>query len=862
MKWSLVSAGFEAVTAASARPFPSLPPNLTQHTTKGRFFGDYCYNYYSPTLCAPPGYDDILHHHIAMPPSNPTKSLPLFLLLVFLLLLCVSTPPSVVASSPPFSTLAVSHSSNVTLVCALVPSAVAYKYDICCTNASNRSQSRLYESPETPYAAVAAGNGFLCGLTVPADGSNATMRWWAFHENEIYEKRVYWGTPLTALASGDNHVCGLIGGAHRPRCWRWEEMRVPAGMNFSEIAVGRNFVCGRLGCGAIRCFGNDTVVVRKVPVGNFSMVAAGSRHACGVFDDGRLTCWGTGAPEVPSDPLDIVSMALGESKTCVLRSNGTVRCWGEGSRPPDFLAGEQFIGIQARGDTLCGILMFNFSVVCWGNEEFRRNHTMYGRVLPGTCTPTSICTCGFLAGSGNMCPSEEGICQSCKFQLSSNSSTSPQQASRGSKKRILLVAVLGSVGFGLALLALLSFLVSLALKKQSNGWLYDTVQLGRWRRTAAAALSSQMETFLDGQVGGGTVEEFSLQFLAKITNNFSEAHKIGSGSFGAVYRATLPGGRDVAIKRADVPAAAAPSTSRRHEQLRLRDEHQRERAFYSELALLSRVNHKNLLRLLGFCRERGERVLVYEYMTNGTLHDNLHRRPMTPPSPLSSWTARLRLALDAARGIEYLHAYAVPAIIHRDIKSSNILLDAEWTAKVADFGLSLTSPDDEGSVAAGTLGYMDPEYYRLRRLTEKSDVYSFGVVLLELVTGCKAIHRSQQVAGSEEGDEAEEAEGSATPRNVVEMAVPYIEADDIARVMDRRVAQASAEEVEAVAYVGYVAAECVRAEGQERPTMGEVVGALERAVAACGGAYGPDRVDSRSEPTGGRRALSRAPSFL
>ncbi|KAJ8510972.1 hypothetical protein OPV22_001406 [Ensete ventricosum] len=839
MKWSLVSAGFKA----SARPFPSLPPNLTQHTTKGHCFGDYCYNYYSPTLCAPPGYDDILHHHIPMPPSNPTKSLTLFLLL---LLLCVSTPPSVVASSPPFSTLAVSQFSNVTLVCALVPSTVAYRYNLSCTSASNRSQSRQYESGETPYAAVAAGNGFLCGLTVPADGSNATMRWWAFHENEIYQKRVYWGPPLTALASGDNHVCGLIGGAHRPRCWRWEEMRVLAGKNFSEIAVGRDFVCGRLGCGAIRCFGNDSVVVRRVPPGNFSMVAAGTRHACGVLDDGRLTCWGTGAPEVPSDPLDIVSMALGESKTCVLRSNGTVLCWGEGSRPPGFLAGEQFIGIQARGDTLCGILMFNFSVVCWGNEEFRSNHTIYGRVLPGTCTPTSSCACGFLAGSGNMCPSEEGICQSCKFQLISNSSTSPQQASRGSKKRILLVAVLGSVGVGLALLALLSFLVSLALKKQSNGWLYDTMQLGRWRRTAAAALSSQMETSLDGRV-----EEFSLQFLAKITNNFSEEHKIGSGSFGAVYRATLPSGRDVAIKRADVPAAAAPSSSRRHEQLRLRDEQQRERAFYSELALLSRVNHKNLLRLLGFCRERGERVLVYEYMVNGTLHDNLHRRPIAPPSPLSSWAARLRLALDAARGIEYLHAYAVPAIIHRDIKSSNILLDAGWTAKVADFGLSLTCPEDEGSVAAGTLGYMDPEYYRLRRLTEKSDVYSFGVVLLELVTGCKAIHRSQQLEGSEEG---EDAEGSATPRNVVEMAVPYIEADDIARVMDRRVAPASAEEVEAVAYVGYVAAECVRAEGHERPTMGEVVGALERAVAACG--------DSRSEPTGARRVLSRAPSFL
>ncbi|KAG6470419.1 hypothetical protein ZIOFF_071492 [Zingiber officinale] len=173
-------------------------------------------------------------------------------------------------------------------------------------------------------------------------------------------------------------------------------------------------------------------------------------------------------------------------------------------------------------------------------------------------------------------------------------------------------------------------------------------------------------------------------------------------------------------------------------------------------------------------------------------------------------------------------------------------------AKVADFGLSLTNPEDEGSVAAGTVGYMDPEYYRLRRLTEKSDVYSFGIVLLELVTGYKAIHRSMEVEG-EDG----EAEGSTTPRNVVEMAVPYIETDEVARIMDRRVAPASSEEIEAVAYVGYVAAECVQAEGQDRPTMGEVVGALERVYAACSGATA-----ARTESTAGRRVLSRAPSFM
>ncbi|WOL17903.1 hypothetical protein Cni_G26696 [Canna indica] len=787
------------------------------------------------------------------PPSNPTKLLLPLLPLLALLLSAFLTllPPSALASSP-FSTLAISQQSNATLVCALVPSDTAYRFELNCTNVVSREQY-YYESGDVPYAAVAAGNGFLCGLTLPtpAERANATMRWWGFpdHGNEIYKKRVYWGPPPAAISAGDTHVCGLIGGT--PHCWRWEEMRIPAGLSFAEIAVGRDFVCGRFDCGKIKCYGSDRSVVGKEPIeGNFSLIAAGTRHACAASQGAPLKCWGKGAPKVDPVPLEIASMALGENKTCVLQSNGTVLCWGKGSRPPDWLTGAQLIGIQARGDAICGIMLLNFSVVCWGNELFRQNHTVYSSVLPGTCSPISSCgICGVLPGSGRMCPSEEGICQSCKLQLSpnsSNSSPSSQQSGSGRKRKILFW-VLGSVGLGLGIFALLSFLVYRALRNRINGGAYPLVWLSRWGRPLTA-LSSYSESSLESRLGGGSVDEFSLQFLLKVTDNFSEAHKIGSGSFGAVYRATLPNGREVAIKRADVPAISAPSSSRRHEQLRRLDQEQRERAFYSELAVLSRINHKNLVRLLGFCRERGERLLVYEYMANGTLHDNLHHRPMVPSSPMGSWTTRLRLALDAARGIEYLHAYAVPAIIHRDIKPSNILLDEEWTAKVADFGLSLTSPEDEGSVAAGTVGYMDPEYYRLRRLTEKSDVYSFGVVLLELVTGCKAIHRSQDVEG-EEGD----AEGSTTPRNVVEMAVPYIEADDVARVMDRRVATASPEEVEAVAYVGYVAAECVRPEGQDRPTMGEVVGALERAHAACA---------NRTEPTSVRRVLSRAPSFL
>nr|XP_010911856.1 serine/threonine-protein kinase-like protein CCR4 [Elaeis guineensis] len=730
---------------------------------------------------------------------SPSKnSSPLFLLLLVFL---SSSIPSTFSS--PLSTLSISHFSNLTLVCALVQSSPSDRYDLNCTALPYRVQ-RFYPSGDQPYAAVAAGDDFLCGLTLPPDNSNATMRWWAFSADDADPgKRIYRGPSVVALAAGDSRVCGLIGDARKPACWRWPEVSFPSGVSFADIAVGRDFVCGLLNCGSIKCFGYDFDVVGSEPPGNFSSVAAGSRHACGITTDGNLTCWGAGAgaPKVNEFTTGIISMALGANRTCLLRANGTVLCWGEKPQLPTDIAAEQFIAIEAKGDAVCGILAKNFSVVCWGSEIFWQNHLVYRRAKPGTCVPSSSCRCNILPDSGSFCSDGQVICQPCSLQLNSSPPpfpppTNSTQSHSTSKERKLVFIVLGSVGLGLGLLAVIGFIVFRHCNKRSKCRVHDTLELG-------VRPSPRVEPILDGQLGP-FVEEFSMETLLKATDEFAESHKIGSGSFGLVYRATLPDGRVVAIKRADLASSSSRVSHKRRVQ---------ERAFLSELALLSRVNHKNLVRLFGYCQERGERVLVYEFMANGTLHDHLHK---LENSPLNSWAARLRVALDAARGIEYLHTYAVPAIIHRDIKSSNILLDGEWTAKVADFGLSLTSPGDETS-AAGTVGYMDPEYYRLQRLTAKSDVYSFGVVLLELVTGCKAIHRSE--------------EGSDSPRNVVQMAVPWVEADEVDRVLDRRLAPPTPAEVEAVAYVGYVAAECVRAEGRERPEMRDVVAALERAVA-------------------------------
>ncbi|KAK8935633.1 putative leucine-rich repeat receptor-like protein kinase [Platanthera zijinensis] len=220
---------------------------------------------------------------------------------------------------------------------------------------------------------------------------------------------------------------------------------------------------------------------------------------------------------------------------------------------------------------------------------------------------------------------------------------------------------------------------------------------------------------------------FSFEELKKSTNNFAEANEVGSGGYGKVYKGMLPNGELVAVKRAQ-----QGSMQGAHE-------------FKTEIELLSRVHHKNLVGLVGFCFEQGEQMLVYEYIPNGTLRDSL----IGKSGIHLDWVKRLKIALGSARGLTYLHELANPPIIHRDIKSTNILLDATLIAKVADFGLSkLISDSQKGHVSTqvkGTLGYLDPEYYMTQQLTEKSDVYSFGVVMLELITSKQPIERGKYI---------------------------------------------------------------------------------------------------------------------
>nr|XP_004250410.1 serine/threonine-protein kinase-like protein CCR4 [Solanum lycopersicum] len=735
------------------------------------------------------------------------------------------------------STIAISKTSNQTLVCALISSSLyPQQSSLNCTSFPQGIQIPL--NPSVSFTGIVGGNGFLCGLT---SSSNSIMVCWRFSDNgtDLNYKRVYIGPLLTNLDSGNSHVCGIVNGTNRLQCWQWREFSSSNNsLITSNLAVGEDFVCGLLPLRQIQCLGSYRNVTDAVPVGNYSEIAAGSQYACAISMNGSLDCWGNMVGEKPVDQFK--SLALGDDRGCGLKVDGKVVCWGEnGFSLPSNLSDISFETLEAKQDIFCGIETSNYSLFCWGNEIFNSNPVVYDgvQVVPGPCTTS--CPCAPLGNYARFCGQELMICEHCVWPgfgqnppivngsgpspppLSPQPTPAPSQWST----RNVVFLVVGCVGS----LMMLSVLVILFLKycKSRGCRVHDS---GRLDEAGTPPQQGSQTSQVQDQLGpqpsilekrpskflsmgnGGHLEEFSLQLLLQVTNNFSEEHKIGTGSFGSVYHATLDDGREVAIKRAEASASSSYAGGSKYRQ------EDKDSAFLNELEFLSRLNHKNLVTLYGYCEDNNERVLVFEYMNNGTLHDHLHK---LETSSLISWTARIKVALDAARGIEYLHEYAVPAVIHRDIKSSNILLDTNGNAKVSDFGLSLMGPQEDESHlslrAAGTVGYMDPEYYRLQQLTTKSDVYSFGVMMLELLSGYKAIHKNE----------------NGVPRNVVDFVVPYIVQDEIHRVLDGRVPPPTPFEIEAVSYVGYLAADCTTLEGRDRPTMTEIVNNLERALQAC-----------------------------
>ncbi|CAL5051304.1 unnamed protein product [Urochloa decumbens] len=300
-----------------------------------------------------------------------------------------------------------------------------------------------------------------------------------------------------------------------------------------------------------------------------------------------------------------------------------------------------------------------------------------------------------------------------------------------------------------------------------------------------------LEQISSGQ--GTTFTIFTEAELMEATEQFDDRNVLGRGGHGTVYKGTLKNGTAVAIKRC----------------ISMTDEQHR-KEFGKEMLILSQVNHKNIVKLLGCCLEVEVPMLVYEFIPNGTLFQFIHGINGCHSTPFST---RLRIAHESALALDYLHSCASPPILHGDVKSSNILLDDNYSAKVSDFGASIVAPTDESqfvTLVQGTCGYLDPEYMQTCQLTDKSDVYSFGVVLLELITGKKAL--------SLDGPESERS-----------LSMRFLCALKVGRLMDVIDDHIKGEEnVGLLEEVADLARQCLEMAGENRPAMRDVAERLDR----------------------------------
>ncbi|XP_020080057.1 putative wall-associated receptor kinase-like 16 [Ananas comosus] len=306
-----------------------------------------------------------------------------------------------------------------------------------------------------------------------------------------------------------------------------------------------------------------------------------------------------------------------------------------------------------------------------------------------------------------------------------------------------------------------------------------------------------------------TVRIFTENDLRKATNNFDKDRLLGSGGRGMVYTGILENDREVAVKK---PRIVDEKNYRALTQKGAAEEDQREE-FVNEIIILSRINHRNVVKLLGCCFEVPVPMLVYEFISNGTLFDYLHGENSASPIPLD---ARLKIAADSAEALAYLHSSTCRPIIHGDVKSLNILLDDNYEAKVSDFGASKLVPLDEDQfvmLVQRIRGYLDPECLHTHKLTDKSDVYSFGgVVLLELITRKKAIYM----------------DGSSEKKSLASSFVSMVNQNKLQDIVDDQIREDGAMEV--LQEVAAIAVQCLRTTGEERPPMKDVAEDLRRLI--------------------------------
>ncbi|KAL6332304.1 hypothetical protein AAG906_004867 [Vitis piasezkii] len=352
----------------------------------------------------------------------------------------------------------------------------------------------------------------------------------------------------------------------------------------------------------------------------------------------------------------------------------------------------------------------------------------------------------------------------------------------------LKAAILVTSGIGIAVVLLILLAVGFWLHRQLEERKKNKLKQKLFKRNGGLLLQQQITSS-----GKGSVEKtklYTIEELEKATDNFNASRVLGRGGHGTVYKGMLLDGSIVAIKKSIIVDERQVVT------------------FVNEVFILSQINHRHIVKLLGCCLESEVPLLVYEYVSNSTLSHHLHDRNCE--SKLS-WEKRLRIADEIAGALAYLHTYASPAILHRDIKSSNILLDEHFRAVVSDFGLSRSITHEKThltTLVQGTFGYLDPGYFRSGQFTDKSDVYAFGVVLAELLTGEKVICSSR-------------SEASLATHFRLAMKQNYL-----FEILDKVILDdGQKEEILAVARLAKI---CLKLGGKKRPTMKEIAADLDQ----------------------------------
>ncbi|CAL0321388.1 unnamed protein product [Lupinus luteus] len=703
-------------------------------------------------------------------------------------------------------------------------------------SSSSSSSSPSYFTSIPAMSALSGGEGFLCGILANTsqsycwEVSTTTTTLSKPGADLVLVPPAYRNTAYSHIAAGKNHVCAVRGSYFSDHdsgtvdCWELSRTsnntliaiqsnsfndQFTSNLVLNKIVSGEGFTCGEVRDGGLVCWGPESTqlgVSNSSVAGSFSVLASGRSSICGVTNgSGDLKCWGEpGSFSNPPPTVQLISLSAGSNHFCGIRKdNHVVECWGDlnSSTVPK---GYGFMAIASSDYTTCGTREEDLLLDCWlvnnsktdfdpplelsspglckasecGSGEFAFNVSVLNEpdltslcVRQGLriCSPCgSNCSQGFFLSSP-CTQNSDRVCIACS--LCQNSSCYDVCGLHFHHLSIelhwhhlrKLVLIIGSsvLGFFLILICgcVLRCLVgNKGKKKNSKSSIEEDEEIVGLHTSPSIASCP------------GVPQVFRLSELKDATNGFKEFNELGRGSYGFVYKAALADGRVVAVKRANAATII----------------HTNNRDFEMELEILCKIRHCNIVNLLGYCAEMGERLLVYEYMPHGTLYDHLHGGL----SPLN-WSLRLKVAMQAAKGLEYLHKELVPPIVHKDLKSSNILLDSEWGARIADFGL-LASSD---KVLNGDL---------------ESDVYNFGIVLLEILSGRKAYDRD------------------FLPPNIVEWAVPLIKRGKAAAIIDRYVALPR--NVEPLLKLADIAELAVRDNPSQRPEMVDIASWLEQIV--------------------------------